>query len=471
MEEKLKAKTPKRLDMKMPDAYVIMFSILVLAAIATFFIPSGSYKRTKEDGVTSVVPGSYESVDSNPTGFLDFFLSIQNGMVETAGLIFLVLFIGGAFAVIESTGAINASLMSSVKRMRNKEYFLIIGIGILFSIGGLTGAISNSVIAFIPIGILLARALNIDAIAGVAMIKLTAYVGFNTSFMSPFTVLIAQRIADVPLYSGLIFRLIMYFVVLAATLTYICLYVRKVKRDPAKSLMGAKRFADADDKPLDQGLEFTGQHKLILLFAALGIGFYVWGALQFTWSLNYMAAMFLIIGIGAGIIGKMSPNKIVKEFMGGAKNLVYGALIIGLARAIVIILENGKVLDTVVHALAVAMEPFSAIGGAVAMLLGNSIFALLVSSGSGMAVVMMPILTPLADLMDVPRQVAVTAYQLADGFMNSITPASGVLLACLAIGGVSWIKWVRFMLPLILIWYTLAIIFLSVGIIIDWGPR
>ncbi|WP_245837196.1 YfcC family protein [Virgibacillus phasianinus] len=470
MDEQLPRKNRKKFAM--PDAYIIMLFIMLLAALATYFLPSGAFDRVEQGDITVVVPDSFHTVAGDPTGILDFFLFIQNGMVETAGIIFLVLIIGGTFAVIESTGAINASIMKAVNKTKNREHLLVIFVGVLLAVGGLTGAISNAVIAFIPIGIILAKALDLDAIAGVAIIKLTAYVGFNTSFMSPFTVLIAQDIAGLPLYSGIIFRCIMTVVVFAGTLAYILWYIKRVKNDPSKSLMGENRFPKGDEKvSKDVQLEFTGKHKLILLFVGLMIVFYIVGALQFSWSLNHMAAIFLIISVGTGIIAKMSPNFVVKEFMGGARNLVYGALIIGLARAIVLVLQNGMILDTIVHWLAVAMEPFSSVFGAIAMFIGNSLFALLVSSGSGNAVVMMPILTPLADIMEVPRQVAVTAYQLSDGFMNSITPASGVLLACLAIGGVPWTKWVKFMIPLIVLWYVLSMIFLAIGVIIGWGPN
>ncbi|ASN04415.1 YfcC family protein [Virgibacillus necropolis] len=462
----------KKSKMEMPDAYIIMLFIMLLAAISTYFLPSGAFDREKQGDITVVIPDSFHAVAGNPTGILDFFLFIQNGLVETAGIIFLVLIIGGTFAVIESTGAINASIMKAVDKTKNREYLLILFVGILLAIGGLTGAISNAVIAFIPIGIILAKALDLDAIAGVAIIKLTAYVGFNTSFMSPFTVLIAQDIAGLPLYSGIIFRSIMTVVIFTVTISYILWYIKRIKNDPSKSLMGVNRFPKGDEKVKeDVQLEFTGKHKLILLFVSLAIIFYIVGALQFGWSLNHMAAIFLIISVGTGIIAKMSPNFVVKEFMAGAKNLVYGALIIGLARAIVLVLQNGMILDTIVHWLAVAMEPFSSVFGAIAMFIGNSLFALVVSSGSGNAVVMMPILTPLADIMEIPRQVAVTAYQLSDGFMNSITPASGVLLACLAIGGVPWTKWVKFMMPLIGLWYVLSMIFLAIGVIIGWGPN
>ncbi|TCP29427.1 putative ion transporter superfamily protein YfcC [Scopulibacillus darangshiensis] len=461
----------KKLKIGMPDAYVILFIILLLAVASTYLFQAGEFDRKTEDGVTTVVPDSYHTVASRPADFMDLFLSIQGGLVETAQLIFLVLIVGGAFAVVESTGAVDAGIMKAINKTKNKQYVLIIAIAVLFSIGGLLGIIVNAVIAFVPIGIILAKAMKADAIAGIAMIKLGAYVGFNTSFLDPATTGYAQKIAELPLYSGAIFRAITYVIILGVTIAYICLYIRRVKKDPARSIMGDERFAKSDIEVPDQDVPFTTQHKIVLTFFGLTVLFYVFGVFKFDWSLNHMTALFLFIAIGTGILAKMTPNKVVSVFMGGAQKLIYGALVIGFARAIVIILENGKILDTVVHGLAVALEPFSSVTGAIGMFFANSIFALIVSSGSGMAAVLMPILTPLADIMDIPRQVAVQTYKLADGFMNAVTPTSGVLMACLAIGGVSWTKWIKFMFPLVIIWYVISCVTLAIGVWIGWGPN
>lgn len=454
-----------------PDAYVILFGILVLIAIMTYIIPAGEFSREEVDGITMVVPDSYQNVESSPATLMDVFLAIQEGMISSAPLIFLVLMIGGAFAVIESTGAIDALIFKTIEKTRNKELLLIAGVSILFSVFGALGIIVNAVIAFIPIGIILARSMKLDAIVGVAIIYLGAYAGFNTAFLDPLTTGTAQQIAQLPLFSGIGYRIIIYLAVLISTITYVAYYAKKIKNDPSKSVLGKTPFPKVEQKEEVSGKqEITGLHKLVLAWLVVGIGIYVFGVFQYKWSLNEMAAIFLIIAAGTASIVRMSPNKLVSEFFEGAKGLVYGALIIGMARSIVVILEDGRILDTVVEGMATMMTPFTSVVGALVMFVANLIFNILVSSGSGQAVIVMPIMTPLADLMEIPRQVAVQAYKMGDGFTNTITPTSGILMANLAIAGISWTKWIRFMLPLLLIWIVLGSIFLTIGVLMNWGP-
>ncbi|MBY7144202.1 YfcC family protein [Virgibacillus sp. NKC19-3] len=461
----------KKFRFTMPDAYVIIFSILLIAAIATLILPSGEYSRETVDGVTRVVPDSYQTTESEPLGFMDIPLSIQNGMVETAELIFLVLIIGGAFAVIESTGTINALIKSSIAKTKNKEYLLIAVVCIVFSVFGALGILTNAQIAFIPIGIILARSLGLDAIIGVALIKLGADAGHSVASLDPISTGLAQNIAELPLFSGVTLRLVLTLFILAATILYICYYTKKVKDNPEKSYMGKERFPTYDSSVSEnEEVQFTGTHKLVLTLLALCMGFYIFGVFNYDWTTSHMAAIFIVVAIGTAVIARLTPNKLVKVFTKGTQQLAYGALIIGLARSIIILLENQQVLDTIVHGLSAAISPLSSYTGAIAMFVMNALFNLFVSSGSAQAAIVMPLMTPLADIMEIPRQVAVLAYKLGDGFTNVITPASGTLMACLAVAGVSWIKWIKFILPLVAIWTVLAIIFLSIAVVINWGP-
>lgn len=464
-----KAKDKKKWSI--PDAYVILFGILVLIALLTYIIPAGEFAREEVKGISMVVPDSYKQIESSPASLMDVFLAIQQGMIDSAPLIFLVLVIGGSFAVIESTGAIDALILKTIEKTKNKEILLMTVVAILFSIFGALGIIVNAVIAFIPIGIILARSMKLDAVVGVAVIYLGAYAGFNTAFLDPLTTGTAQQIAQLPLFSGIGYRIVIYLAVLLATILYVAYYVKKIKKDPTKSVLGDTPFPKMEEKEeLNKEVPFTGLHKIVLLWLAVGIGIYVFGVFRFEWSLNQMAAIFLIIAVGTAIIAKISPNRLVNEFFNGAKGLVYGAMIIGMARSVVVILENGKILDTIVQGMATVMTPFTSVSGAVVMFIANELFNILVSSGSGQAVIVMPIMTPLADLMEIPRQVAVQAYKLGDGFTNVITPTSGILMATLAIAGVPWTKWVRFVFPLLLIWTALGIAFLVGGVLMNWGP-
>ncbi|WP_080871992.1 YfcC family protein [Oceanobacillus timonensis] len=465
-------KQKKKKTFQLPDAYVILFAILLLAAILTYIIPAGSYEReTIEDGTEVIVPDSYSQIDQQPVNFIDMFSSIQEGLIGGAGLIFLVLTIGGTFAAIEKTGAIDNLIMKTIKRTQNREWLLILMVAILFSIFGGLGIIANSSIAFIPVGIILARAMKMDAIVGVSIIYLGAYSGFAVGFLDPQSTGFAQQIAQLPLFSGLSLRLVLYVIVVGATIAYIIWYANRVKKDPQKSILRDNPFPKSDDRSMDkvEG-KLTSTHLTILFVLVAGIGFYVYGVFQLGWDINEMAGIFVALAVLTALISKMGANEMVAEFVDGAKKVLYGALIIGMARSIVVILEDGKVLDTVVHGMSIALEPFSSVMGAIAMFIGNGIFNLIVSSGSGQAAIVMPIMTPLADLMDIPRQVAVQAYTLGDGFTNIITPLSGVLMANLAIAGIPWTKWLKFALPLVGIWYVIGIIFIMITVLINWGP-
>lgn len=399
-------KTKQKKKFQLPDAYVILFVILLLAAILTYIIPAGSYEReTTEDGMDVIVPDSYSQIDQQPVSLIDLFSSIQEGLIGGAGLIFLVLTIGGTFAVIEKTGAIDSMIMKTIKRTQNREWLLILMVAALFSVFGGLGIIANSSIAFIPIGIILARAMRMDAIVGVSIIYLGAYSGFAVGFLDPQTTGFAQQIAQIPLFSGLSLRLVLYVIIVGATIAYIIWYANRVKNDPQKSILSDNPFPKLEEKSMDDVDEkLTSTQLTVLLVLVAGIAIYVYGVFQLDWDINEMAGIFVALAILTALISKMGANQMVEEFLNGAKRVLYGALIIGMARSIVVVLENGQVLDTVVHSMAVVLEPFSSVMGAIAMFIGNGLFNLVVTSGSGQAAIVMPIMTPLADLMDIPRR-------------------------------------------------------------------
>lgn len=455
------------------DAYVLLFCILLVCALATYVVPTGEYDRVKNGSVTVVVPGSYHAVESNPTGFIDFFTAIHTGMVKGAPIIFLVLFTGGALAVLDKTGALNAAILTLVRKLGNKEWLLIILITAVFSVLGTLGVIVNSVIAFVPLGIMIARAMKLDAIFGVALIYIGVYAGFNTSIAFPGTLGLSQQIAELPLFSGIGYRTIIYLSFVLVTILYIIRYARKLRKDPARGILGDVPFPSDSGSAagdLDSQVLFSLRHKLTLAFTGIVLIAFIACTILFKWEVNEMAGIFIFIAIGVGLINKMSGNDIAKTFLKGCQSLVYGALIVGMARSITVILEDGKFLDTIVYGLATILEPLSPMAGAVGMFLGSAGLHFLISSGSGEAVMLMPLLAPLSDLMNITRQVAVEALMLGEGVVNCINPTSGVLMSILAISGISYGKWLRFMLPLTAIWTVLSIVFIMIGVMINWGP-
>ncbi|WP_281657846.1 YfcC family protein [Halobacillus sp. Cin3] len=465
--EKTEMQHEKKRRWEMPDTYVILFAVLLAAAIATYFVPAGTFERETVDGVERVVPGTFSGADGSPAGFMDIFMALQEGMIQSAGMIFLVLFAGGAFEVVERSGAVKGGILRAVHLTRGKEFWLIAVVSTLFAIGGAVGVIANAVIPFVAIGVIIARALKLDAIVAVSITFGATFAGFNVGFLNPYTVGIAQSIADIPLFSGMALRMTAFVVIVGVTIAYTWRYAKKLLQDPSKSLMGV----------LDEGEEkgglkapFTTRHKWLLGFVGACLAFFIYATIQFSWTINHMSAFFIVIGLGAGIIAGMNYNKLALTFLDGCQKLVYGALIIGVARAVLIVMENAKILDTAVHALSVPLQELTPVTAALGMFAANGVLNFLVPSGSGQAMISMPILSPLADMVGITRQVAVQAYQFGDGFTNSIFPTSGPLMASLAVAGVPWIKWAKWMLPLMLVWVVIAVVMLSIGVVINWGP-
>lgn len=458
----------KKSRFAVPNTFVILFVLLFIVWLLTFVIPSGAFKTSGAND--AVIPGSFKYIDSGFLNILDFFKAIPKGLISTADLIFLVLIMGGSVAVIEKQGTFNAAVQKLVDKTGGNIYTLIIVIGITFGLIHAFGVSANAVIAFIPLGVILAQKLKLDAIAGVAIVYLSYFVGAVAPLFDPIALGIAQNIAKLPIFSGVGLRIIMFIVFMIITLAYIIWYIKRISKDPNKSLMGKEKFTKSMTDNPEERPPLTTRHKIIIFLFFATILVFVYGSLRLEWSVNELSALFIIDGILTAVVAKQKPNEFIDTFMSGAKNILFGALIIGVARSITILMEDGQILDTVVHALFVPLSQLSPMLGAIAMFLFNVIFNLLIPSGSGQAAVVMPLMTPLSDVLGVTRQTAVIAFKMGDGITNMVTPVSGTLMAILAVGGVPFTKWFKFALPLVFIWSFLAIIFVIVAVLINYGP-
>lgn len=454
-----------------PDAIVIIFTMSIIAAILTYILPSGEYKRKTIDGIKEIVPNSFQSIDKNPTSLMDFFTAIPQGLIESADIIFLVLIIGGAIAVIDSTGATYSGINTLVEKTKGRKYVLIISIAVLFGVMHQVGISGNTVIAFIPVGIMLARAMDLDAIVGVSMVYLGNFAGGAVGTFDPAIMGVAQRIAGVPLFSGAWFRIIIFIVLIIVTVIYICQYTRKISLNPSKSILKDNPFPVEEGNNIMQKYEkFNIKHMITILIFIISIGIFLFGVFNYEWSVNELSGVFIIASIVIAIVNKIKPNDFVKIFMTGIRKLAYGAIIIGVARSIIVIFENANILDTITHAATAHMQELPTIIGTLSMFVFNWLFNILVSSGSGQASIVMPIMSPIGDMIGITRQTSVLAFKLGGGITNIITPFSGVLMSALAIGGIPWTKWLRFAFPLVLWWSLVGIIFLIIAVLINYGP-
>jgi len=458
---------------KVPHTYVILFSVILIMAILTYIIPAGEFDRVEDPntGRTVVDPASFHDVEQNPTKIFSLFQAVPNGLSAANSIVFFIFIVGGAFQIITATGAIEAGISKIALGLKGKEKLMIPLFIVIFSIGGGTFGMAEEAIVFVPIGIALARALGYDAITGTAMITLGAACGFTSGFMNPFTVGVAQGIAEIPLFSGIAFRLVILVVMIIITAWYVMRYGDKVKKNPFLSVV-----AELEEEEKHKVIDLTnipkleGRHYLVLLTIVIGFGFIIYGVFELGWYITEIGSTFLAMGIIAGLLGKLGPSKIGKEFVDGAKSIVFGALVVGVARGILVVMQDGKIIDSIINGLASTIQVLPNAISVVGMYIVQVVINFFIPSGSGQAAATMPIMTPLADIIGVTRQTAVMAYQFGDGFTNSIIPTSAALMGVLSVAKISYEKWVKFLWPLMLIWIGTGAIFLIIANIINYGP-
>jgi len=454
-----------------PNTYLLIFSIIVITAALTWLLPSGQYDRTELNGRRIVVSGSYHRVDSNPQGLAAVLLAPIRGFTDknAALIVGFVLIVGGVFAVLEKTRAIDAAIKSVARAHSRSPLVATLYIPIfmvVFSIGGGSFGMGEEVIPFILIFVPLTLALGYDSIVGVSIPFLGAGAGFAGAFLNPFTIGIAQQIAGLPLFSGIGYRLITWVICTAVAIAFVMIYAARIKKDPAKSITyemdcEKRRHLNLGDIELFSGL--MRAHKWALSLFGLGMIVMIIGVLRYEWYIEEISALFFATGILVGVVGRLTIREFSDAFVTGAKDMVSTALIIVLARGILIIAEDGRVIDTILFYLAHSIERLHPILSAQAMFVIHTILNFFVPSGSAKAALTIPIMVPLADLVNVTRQTAVLAFQFGDGFSNMIVPTSGITMGVLTLAGIPWEKWACWLLPL-------EIIFLIVGFLLLIPP-
>ena len=457
---------------KVPHTFVLLFGLIILVAIATYIIPAGQYERSENPttGVMEVDAESFQFIEQNPVSIPQIFTSIPTGMNEAAWIIFLIFIIGGSFGMINGTGAIESGISKVVVGLKDREKILIPATMFLFALGGASFGMAESTLVFIPIGVMLARRLGMDAITGMAMVVLGAAAGFTSGVLNPFTVGVAQGIAELPLFSGMAFRIVILIVYVAIGAAYVVWYGNRIKKDPTKSLVYEMELEEKTKmRPLDE-VVFTKRHAMVLLALVAGFGVVIYGVFN-EWSTGTdITATFLAMGIVAGLVGGNSVNKIAEDFVEGAKGLTYGALIVGLAYGLMVVLREGQIIDTVIYSVASVVSGLPAVLGGAAMYTVQMFINFFIPSGSGQAAVTMPIMAPIGDLIGMTRQSTVLAFHLGDGLSNYIYPTSGILMAGLSLANIPYTKWLRWFLPLFIIWYVVSCIFMVISVLIDYGP-
>ncbi len=456
------------------NAYVVVAIIIALAAIATWLIPAGAYDRelNPETDVEVVVPGTFHSVEQSPVGPWEVFLHMQAGLVSASTIIFFILAVGGCFGLLSQSGSVTALMAKVITRFHGKRYekwsFIFI-FAVLFACSSTFGFAEQGIV-FVPFMVMLAIAMGYDAILAVAVVVCATAVGFAGSLTGPFNVAIAQDIAGLPLYSGLWFRVIAAVILFSITAAYIFRYASKIKKDPSKSLVAHLDFSGVEMPDDPKSIVMNGRHKAALIIFGAAIVFMVTAMLLWKWGLPELTGYFVLVAILIGIASRLGAGQIADGFIDGSRQLLFAALLVGFARTVQIILEQGQVIDALINAL---VQPLAAVPAVVVpglMVVVQSLINLFIPSSSAMAVVTMPIMTPLADLLEMDRQTAVLAYQFGDGITNLILPSYSVLMAALGLAGVPFGKWFRFIWPLTLILLATVIALAIIAELLGVGP-
>lgn len=460
--------------LRMPDIYVILFVFTAIAALLTHVIPAGLYDRvTLPNGRIAIDPETFRHVAPSPVGFEAFMMAIPRGLMDASQVVFFTLIIGGMFMVIRQTGIIDVAVDRLTRRFAGRSVLMIPVLMVTFAVIATLIGTQELALVYVPVILPLMIALRFDSVTAVAIALLATTAGFTAGVLNPINTGLGQTIAQLPLYSGMGLRALLLVCLLAAAVAYVMRYAALVRRDPSRSLMAGdaaeaeKRRSFVHDAER-AAMRFTPR-QVWGGVAALGfLGILVWGVLTRGWFMTEMAGLFIVMGIVVGLIAGLTMTRICEAFNAGFRDVLVGAMIVGLARAVAVMLEQGQVMDTLVHWLGQAVGGVPATFSALGMFAAQSGFNFVVPSGSGQALVTMPIMAPLSDLIGVTRQSAVLAYQLGDGLSNILYPTSGYFMATLALAGVSWDRWIRFFLPLFGIWLAIAAGFLIYAQVVGW---
>lgn len=436
---------------------------MVVFIALTWIIPAGEYSYNVINNRHVLIPGSYQVSAQNPQGLFAFLTAPIKGFVQASLIIGFCFLVGGSFGILNKTGAIDAGLFYMIRRTRNNprsKKLVIAFLMVLFSICGATFGMSESVLVFIMLTIPLARAMGYDSITGISISFLAAGVGFAGAVINPFTIGIAQGIAGLPLFSGWEYRLFVWLIFTSAAIIFVLSYVRRLEINPAlspvyKSDRENKQQTDAADE-----IELTRGRRLVLVLLFVVLGLIIYGSNQWSWYINEISAVFIGLGILSALISGLKISEAMQAFVSGAKDMVMAALIIGMAKGLLVIAEDGKIIGTMLFYVAQYANKFHTVVAVEMMFVFQGFLNFFVPSGSGQAALTMPIMAPLSDLVGISRQTAVLCFQFGDGIFNMIIPTSGVTMGALSIAGIPYNKWAKWLFPLILILVVLALLLL-----------
>ena len=464
---------------KFPSAYTILMILTVLMAILTWVIPAGQYQMETNETLGRMVPmvGTYQTVDSNPQSIVDILMAPIQGFYDPGSYVaravdvaLFVLVIGGFLAVVTQTGAIDAGIAGTMKRLSGREKWMIPILMGLFALGGTVYGMAEETIPFYALLIPVMIAAGYDSIVGVAIIMVGAGIGCLGSTINPFATVIASNAAEINFMEGFALRAVILVLGWIVCVIYVMRYAEKVKNNPELSIVAHQKESNLEyflHSKKQETPELNNTRKAVLAIFGLTFAVMMWGVSAAGWWMAELSALFLGSSILVGFVGRMSEVEITDSFVNGARDLLGVALIIAIARGLVVVMDNGNITHTILHYAEGLLGGLNEIAFINAIYWVEAVMCLVVPSSSGLAVLSMPVLAPLADFAGVGRELVVTAYQSASGLPNLVTPTSGVVMGGLAIGRVAYSSWLKFIGPLLGVLCTMVMILLSIGVVIS----
>ncbi|MCD8903513.1 YfcC family protein [Staphylococcus gallinarum] len=453
---------------KTPHTYALLLSIIVCASVLTYIIPAGAYDREKKDGQTLVVSGTYHEINQHGVSFFDIFRAIPEGLISGGEIVFYIFLVGGAFGIVHKTGAFENGVNTAMQILGRFKVLMIPLTMLIFSILGFTIGLAEETIIFVPIGIIIERTLGYDAMTGVSMVILGAASGFLGGMLNPFTVGVAQSVAELPMFSGWGLRTVIYIVVLLVAISVVMLYGRRVKNDMSKSIVYELEQKERSVQTTVEQSRFCKRQALGLLFIVATILLNVYGIFSFGWSFNEMSANFILAGLLAGFVGGLGVNGTFDAMIEGMKDILFGAMIVGFAKGIIVILENGHIIDSIVHGMTLLLHGVHPTIVILMMFVLQFLLNFFIPSGSGQALTTMPLMVPISDLLEINRQLTVLAFQYGDAISNVLFPTSAILMGALAVGKITYIQWLKFAWKLILLWVVVCSVAMTLALLLGY---
>lgn len=467
-----KKSTATKKKFQLPHVYALLVAIIVICTILTWIVPAGVYDRAVNEatGRTVVVPGTYHSVEQTPVNPFDMVKCIYNGVCDAHDIIIFIMLTAAAIDLIISSGIFNGMVSSLLKVFKGKSRALMIPVFIaVLGVASSTIGVFEEALPFIPIFVGIAMAMGYDAIVGVAIVALGVGIGYSGAAMNPFTVGTAQAIAELAPLSGSGFRIFCHVVMIIVASVYTMRYAIKIQADPTKSILyGTELIGDIKADENIENYEFGIRQKLVLLTTVIGLVVVVWGTKTYGWYFGEICACFMIIGIISGVIMGWSVNEIAEKVAHSFSIMATSAMMVGIARAILMVLNAGQISDTIVYTLA---NPLAAMPNWIAaelMLIVQTMLNFLIPSGSGQAAVSMPIMIPLGDIIGISRQITVLAYQFGDGLSNIIWPTAFAPVIC-ALGGIKLEKWWKWLAPLFVLLIITQMVLIGVALMVGFA--